>query len=172
MGISPRVLTNTNTCNDGSSKSSYSANRQQKANQISHKKFKDLQRLQTILRKTTADPRVNQDKLPDLIQEENSESEYEEEENTPSPRVEETLPTQREEATQPRVQAKAVPSSRVPATPVFEVIEESAPAQNTRSQAHTITEETTLRMIAIGAPSFSAQQAATCKYPKRHLQQC
>ena len=58
-------------------------------NQISHQKYKDLQRLQQILHKTAADPRVNQDELPDLSQDLDSDSkeEEEEEEETPSPRV-------------------------------------------------------------------------------------
>ena len=69
-----------------------------KANQISHKQFKDLQRLQRILHETASDPRVDQDALPDLIREEDSDSddkdECEDEDKSPSPRVAEEEPTQ------------------------------------------------------------------------------
>jgi hypothetical protein len=67
------------------------------------------------------------------------------------------------------VQAKAIPSPRVILTPIFEEVDDSTPAQDIHSQARTITQETMLQMIAIGAPTFSARQASTRKYPKEAI---
>ena len=75
-----------------------------------------------------------------------------------------------EEAAFPRVTSNTATSPRVKTVPPLEVsYEESTPAQNTRSRAITITQESILRTIEITDRGFNAQQASRRQFNKETL---